>query len=295
MKRSYLLATEAEMEMQSVRELDGFTGKMEKDYISRMIKDAKRNSMVGDKLQLVVDPMYIHIPEWQRRITIAKSLQIGTSYNKYKWDVPKVLFNNGKLYVVDGQHRVYGAFKAGIDSVVVEIMECELSEAIDLFLNQTKDRTRMQPMDIYNAAIASGKKEYIALRDICHKHNVAVKGEDNSGRVGTFTCISDGVKMDSKTLDSILSLLGRLEWNGYADTYNGKAYTAKIIRSMKSLYAYFAGREKLMEDILVLKCKGTSFFTENIMEMTQAQIFDSLSSIVAHEMTAPKLRNIKAI
>ena len=64
-KRVYLTAKEAEMEMQEARNAEGFTGKMETDYISRMIKDAKRNSMVGDKLQLVVDPMYIHIPEWQ--------------------------------------------------------------------------------------------------------------------------------------------------------------------------------------------------------------------------------------
>ncbi len=67
-KRVYLTAKEAEREMQESRNVDGFTGKMETDYISRMIKDAKRNSMVGDKLQLVVDPMYIHIPEWQRRL-----------------------------------------------------------------------------------------------------------------------------------------------------------------------------------------------------------------------------------
>ena len=51
-KRVYLTAKEAEKEMQEARKADGFTGKMETGYISRMIKDAKRNSMVGDKLHL---------------------------------------------------------------------------------------------------------------------------------------------------------------------------------------------------------------------------------------------------
>ena len=111
-KRVYLTAKEAEKEMQEARKADGFTGKMETGYISRMIKDAKRNSMVGDKLQLVLDPMYIHIPEWQRRLKLARAYAIGNTYNKYKWDVPKVLFHKGKLYVIDGQHRIYGAFKA---------------------------------------------------------------------------------------------------------------------------------------------------------------------------------------
>ena len=106
-KRVYLTAKEAEKEMQEARKADGFTGKMETGYISRMIKDAKRNSMIGDKLQLVVDPMYIHIPEWQRRLKLARAYAIGNTYNKYKWDVPKVLFLKGKLYVIDGQHRLF--------------------------------------------------------------------------------------------------------------------------------------------------------------------------------------------
>lgn len=112
--KTYVTAKEAEQEMQVVRQADGFTGKMETDYISRMIKDAKRNSVVGDKLQLVVDPTYIHIPEWQRRITKAKSFAIGNCYNKYKWDAPKVLVYKNRLLVIDGQHRIYGAFKASM-------------------------------------------------------------------------------------------------------------------------------------------------------------------------------------
>lgn len=290
-KRVYLTAKEAEKEMQESRNVDGFTGKMETDYISRMIKDAKRNSMVGDKLQLVVDPMYIHIPEWQRRLSLARAYAIGNSYNKYKWDVPKVLFHEGKLWVIDGQHRIYGAFKAKMDSVVVEIMECSLEEAIDLFINQSQDRAKMQPMDIYKAAIASGKTDYVKLQEICHKNNVAVKGDDETeNTVGTLTSISDGVKL-SKTspdlFDSMLALLGNLGWNGYADSYNGKAYTAKIIRALKALYAYCDGRVPEMESALLEHCKGTEFFVENIMDKTQAQIFDYLSEIVRYEMESP--------
>lgn len=299
-KRVYLTAKEAEKEMQEARKSDGFTGKMETDYIARMIKDAKRNSMVGDKLQLVVNPIYIHIPEWQRRLKLAKAYTIGNSYNRYKWDVPKVLFYKGKLWVIDGQHRIYGAFKASMDSVVIEIMECSLEEAIDLFINQTKDRSGMQPMDIYKAAIAGHKADYIALQETCHKHNVAVKGdEDISNVVGTLTSISDGISLirtNPELFNSMLSLLGKLEWNGYADSYNGKAYTAKIIRALKMVYAYFDGRTEEMEEALLEHCKGTEFFVENIIDKTQAQIFDYLSGIVRYEMESPltqKKRNKK--
>ena len=290
-KRIMLRPEEAEKNMQEVRDKQGFIGKMETDYVSRMIKDAKRNSMIGDKLQLVIDPMYVHIPWWQREIRLADSLAIGTAYNKYKWDIPKVLFDNGKLSVIDGQHRIYGVFKAGMDAVVVEIMECSLEEAIDLFINQSKDRSNMKPKDIYRAAIAAKKPDYMKLKEICEKHNVAVVGDKkNKNTVGVLTSISDGIEMihmNPALFDSILKLLGELGWNGYADSYNGKAYTSKILRDLKKLYAYCEGRTEEMEAALLNRCTGTEFFVDNIMTKTQAQIFDFLRDIVQYEMENP--------
>ena len=91
----------------------------------------------------------------------------------------------------------------------------------------------------------------------------------------------------------MLRLLGKLGWNGYADSYNGKAYTAKIIRAMKSLYAYTEGREEEMESALLNNCTGTEFFVENIMYKTQAQIFDYLAEIVRYDMESPFSRAYK--
>lgn len=112
--------------------------------------------------------------------------------------------------------------------------------------------------------------------------------------VGTFTSISDGIKCRNENadlLDSMLRLLGKLEWNGYTDTYNGKAYTAKVVRALKALYAYCEGRTDEMESALIENCKGTEFFVENIMDKTQAQIFDYLSKIVRYEMESPFRNN----
>ena len=292
MRRVYLKAKEAEKEMQEARESKEFTGKNEKLLIENLVKSAKNNSRIGDKLLMVIDPMEIHIPGWQRRIKLERAYSIGNNYNSYKWDEPKVLLYKGILLCIDGQHRIYGAFKAKKDAVVVEVMECSLEEAIDLFLSQSSDRAKMQPMDIYHAALAAKKPEYVALHDICKKHNVAIKGDDETENVvGTFSSISDGINWikggKAELLDSMLGLLGKLEWNGYADTYNGKAYTAKIIRALKSLYAYCEGRTDEMEEAMINRCKGTEFFVDNIMTKTQAQIFDYLSEIVRYEMESP--------
>ena len=292
MRRVYLKAKEAEKEMQEAREEKKFVGENEKLLIENLVKTAKNNSRIGDKLLMVIDPMEIHIPEWQRRIKLERAYSIGNNYNSYKWDGPKVLLYKGILLCIDGQHRIYGAFKEKKDAVVVEVMECSLEEAIDLFLSQSSDRAKMQPMDIYHAALAAKKPEYVALHDICKKHNVAIKGDDETENVvGTFSSISDGINWikggKAELLDSMLGLLGKLEWNGYADTYNGKAYTAKIIRALKSLYAYCEGRTDEMEEAMINRCKGTEFFVDNIMTKTQAQIFDYLSEIVRYEMESP--------
>lgn len=83
-RRVYLKAKEAEMEMQEVRNAEGFTGKTEKLLIANMVKAAKNNSRIGDKLLMVIDPKYIHIPDWQRRIKLARAYEIGNNYNSYK-------------------------------------------------------------------------------------------------------------------------------------------------------------------------------------------------------------------
>lgn len=290
-KRNYLFPEEVEKEMQDTRDVINFNGETEKIIIKNLVESAKVNSRIGDKVLMVINPAYVHFPSWQRFTYLSQALKIGNNYDPLKWEVPKVWYHDGLLYGIDGKHRIYGAYKGKIESVVVEIIECTLEKAIDLFINQTNDRTRILPRDIYVAALAGGKEDYIILRDICHSHNVAVKGDKGmENTVGTLTSISDGIHMvhnNPKLLDSMLALLGNLEWNGYADSYNGKAYTAKIIRALKALYAYFEGRTDEMEAALLEHCKGTEYFVENIMDKTQAQIFDYLSEIVRYEMESP--------
>ena len=287
---TYMTAIEAEKELQAARELDGFTGKLEKSYISRMVKDAKRNSMIGDKVQIVVNPIYIHIPKWQRKINKSIAYAIGNDYRRYKWDVPKVLLYNDQLWVIDGQHRIFGAFKGGKDAVVVEIMECSLEEAIELFMNQTKDRTDVKPIDVYNAALEIDDPTAIAIKDICHKHNVAIKDEeftvsDNvKGILTPITVASKQVK--NGVFNTVMNLLDRLQWNGTGkDAYKGRAYGAKSLRSLATMYSDYNNNVEEMEDILVEKCHGAGWFADNgNSKVSEIKFLDTLRDIVNKEL-----------
>ena len=280
-----------EREMQESRNKEEFTGKVEAITIKQIVENAKVNSRFGDKILVNINPLHVHIPSWQRMCDVVAATEIGTKYNKYKWEVPKLLYLNGKLWCVDGMHRIYWAFKGKIEAVICEIIECSEKEAIKLFLGQGIDRRKMSQVDYYRAAIEYGDENYIQLKEICNNHNVAVKGDPIENQVGIFTPIKDGIKSIRKNgtelLDKIITIITDLQWNGYADTYNGKAYTAKYIRVMHSLYAYYEGRTEQMENILKEKCIGTEFFVENIMNLEQCAVFDYLSEIIRYEMESP--------
>lgn len=144
------------------------------------------------------------------------------------------------------------------------------------------------------------------LKEICNKNHVAVKGDrklvDNP--VGILTPIKDGIKLaksNPQLLDRILWLIGQLKWNAGKSAREGKAYSSKVIRNFKNLYAYYAGREKEMENVLLNKCKGSRYFNDNLNEKWQDTMFDFLNGIieqnidipVAAVQSTPKTRKVK--
>lgn len=285
-KKVYLTSIETEKELEEARKKKGISGVVEEQLIENLVDDARHNKSIGDKILLNINPIYAHIPTWQRKLNVRRAEQIGVNYNSYKWGIPKVLYIDGKLYVIDGMHRMYGTFKAGMKSVLVEVLvDMSVQQAIDLFLDQDIDRGKMTPQDKYGAAIEAKKPEYLKLKEICTKNHVAVKGDINAveNPVGILTSITDGisiVKTNPQLLDDILSLLGKLQWNCGKSLYEGKAYSAKVIRSLKKLYAYYAGREKEMENVLLNMCKGSEYFNDNLYEKWQDSLFDFLANII---------------
>ena len=295
-KRRNLKAVQVEAMFDEVRKADTEFSAGEISIIRTIMENAKRNGRIGDKVLLVIPPHYIHIPEWQRQADLLRAREIGTNYNKHKWEVPKIVYSNGVLKAVDGMHRILGALIAKIPDIVVEVMEISEEDAIELFLGQSSDRGHMKPMDYYNASIKANKPDYIEFRDLCHKYNVQVKGDDAlPNPVGTFTSITEGVKSDKEVLDKVLNLINRLRWNGKevnALCPSSAAYGTKVIRSLRKLYAYNKGNETEMEKILLSDCKGTEWFIDNIADMPQYVIFDKLNNMVTAGMSRTEVISV---
>ena len=300
-KRFYK-ATEVEAMLQKAREMVGFVGDIEVNSIRTITETTKRNGRIGDKMLLVIEPKYIHIPKWQRKADFDKARKIGFSYNKYMWEVPKVILHDGKLYCVDGMHRILGAFVGGIEDVVVELLvDMTEKEAIELFLLQTTTRTAMKPGDYYTASLELEKPEYVTLRDICHRHNVQISGDDTlNNPIGTFSSITDGLtlaKSEPKLLDDILSLLCKLQWNGKIGASDSldKCFGCRYVRTIRNLYRYYSNDTKAMEQILLTNCKGTEWFEKNVYGELQSRMFDKLSAIVQKGLAEQKKKKFEVV
>lgn len=269
---------QVEAKLQEARNNVGFVGDVEKLTIKNLIESAKANARFADKILLNIDPMYIHIPLWQRNLRLRQAEEIGKNYMAAKWELPKVYYHDGKLMTGEGQHRIFGAFLAGRKSVAMEFIDISEREAIDIFLLQCVDRTRMSPADMLKAAIKANKPEWVEFQQICHENGVNIKEDcDNvKDALGTFMPIYDGVNLAKNhpdTLDRILKLLRDLQWGE-------GCYNAKVIRSLRSLYAYYGDSKAAMEKVLINKCKGREFFKSKISPKCQYETFDFLSDIV---------------
>lgn len=207
------------------------------------------------------------------------------------------MHKNNKFYVVDGMHRVIGAYFGNMKLIQVEVLiGITEAEAVDLFLSQQDDRKNMTPVDTYSAALVAKKEEYIRLKAICDRNHVAVKGDRNpvENPIGVLTPISDGVKMSKfcpDLLDRILKLIVKLQWNGGKTYREGKAFSAKVLRVFRKLYAYYSGRETDMERVLLNNCKGSKYFNDNLSEKWQDSLFDFLSGVIERNIDIPVIES----
>ena len=297
-KRNYK-PEEVDAMLQKMRDLEWNTEKEEAIIISSIVASAKRNGRYGDKILMVIPPHYVHIPIWQRKCDIEKANRIGLEYKSSKWELPKIILCNGKLICSDGMHRIVGAHLGHIDNVTVELLDITEHDAIEEFLHQTADRTRMSTSDYLNASLQIKIPEYVMMQNICHKYNVVLKGEDPmENSIGIFTSLRDGVnlcKFSPKTFESMIKLIAKLQWSSSSNsTYYNKAFGSKYIRVLKKLYAYYSEHHKELEQVLLKECKGIEWFENNALDITQAKLFDNLAAMIEAKInsTKPQLKAV---
>lgn len=295
-KTTRLTPEEVEELFQKEREREGYTEGIERKLVEKYVKEATQKLSNDKKAIVEVEPCLLHIPGWQRDLYVSTVMKITSNYDPYKFDIPKVLYSNGKLYIINGEHRGTAALKMKLETVEIEIIIGKTEkEAIQLFLEQSDDMKDVNYSDRINAALAAEDSDFLQLKRTCTKHHVAIKGDRKpcENPVGLLTSISDGLKTSPFLFDRILTLLGKLQWNAGKTFKEGKAYGSKPIRVLKDLYSYYAEDSDKMEEILLKYCKGGTFFNENLAGKCKYAFFDFLAEIIESHMQVEDIASVR--
>ena len=125
-----------------------------------------------DIAQLVVDETY------QRPITGAGVGNIRKIAAAFEWSkfAPVIVapVEGGKYAIVDGQHRTTAAALAGIKSVPCQLIFATPGEQAAAFKAVNAHVTRVSSLSIFNAAVAAGDPDAVALVKLCAEAGVTL-------------------------------------------------------------------------------------------------------------------------
>lgn len=274
--RRYLTPTETQKLIDELR--NGNEDIATEEAKRAMIKQNQQT--VGNKVYATVAIKGLNIPTWQRNTDKEKCLEISQKYDENKYDPIKVYVFNGKLYVADGAHRLVAYILRGEEYILVEMMDIKTEQdAAETFLLQSLGRRRMTQNDMWRAAIKAGLVQYKALRNIAISSHIQIKADQQTVKnpVGVINAVSSKMlriaHKDPETLQKIFNLIKNLGWNA-SDV---SPYKTHIVCTLGKLYANFQGNEGELENLMMVKCNGATYFDGKVATTTtQARLYDVL-------------------
>lgn len=92
--------------------------------------------------------------------------------------------DEGKFYIVDGQHRYLAAKLAGVTRLVCRVFtDLSLSEEASLFASQTENQRKLSLRDSWRARRIAEDNDVLALDRICEEYGLCiVRSEDDANR-----------------------------------------------------------------------------------------------------------------
>jgi len=149
-------------------------------------------------------------PEYQRRMIPARVKHLVKNWNEDHVGEVTVSARDGKLYVIDGQHRVRAAMEQGLGDTKVKCdvrRGLERAEEARLFL-ALNDARMVSAFDKYRASLVAGDPVAIGVRDTCDAHGWRVVGGGlRHGSIACVTTILGIYDRDPELLDATLHVL----------------------------------------------------------------------------------------
>ena len=227
--------------------------------ITRPIDRVQNTSTTNARLYDAVmqNPMVIGMGEGAKRFIFVPIdlLKIDTSYQRNE-DVSKQkinwLANNWDdnameplrvnphpeekcFYVIDGYHRMSAAKMMGKDYLVCEILnipetepEARRAAEAQIFVNQTKGRNPLSPVQKHKANILLNDADCVALQEVLDKYEIELRphegrggGRNKGGRFSAYTASLNFIHLHGKELfETIIDILCTARWNLATDGFS---------------------------------------------------------------------------
>lgn len=171
-----------------------------------------------------------------------------------------VNLREGKLYCIDGKHRIVAAKQLHIDKLPCIVhMGLSRDQEADLFANQNRNVKQLRPVDTFRANASIVNTDDFKIKSLCGKYNVAISGYGTK-KLGRISCIArvrsiynmkgaNGVEC----LDWILNTIDKANWHNVPN-----AYSYKVINTLYTMYMTFPNNRKDVHKILWRFMKQTS-------------------------------------
>lgn len=178
----------------------------------------KNSFSIASKRYILINPTFIHIPNWQRDTDMAKVQEIAQNFNEDKFDPVKVYIKNGKLYVADGAHRIVAFVINGEIKMLVEVLNCSEYEAVLTFLGQQSARKAMTVADTYRAGVKANIREYIDFKNLFESYNIQIVTDDDKlenpiGKVAPSRTLLRMVRNNTDILELTIKTIKALNWD----------------------------------------------------------------------------------
>ena len=240
----------------------------------------KNSFSIASKRYILINPTFIHIPDWQRDTDMAKVQEIAQNFNEDKFDPVKVYIKNGKLYVADGAHRIVAFVINGEIKMLVEVLNCSEYEAVLTFLGQQSARKAMTVADTYRAGVKANIREYIDFKNLFESYNIQIVTDDDKlenpiGKVAPSRTLLRMVRNNTDILELTIKTIKALNWTGSEKN----AFTLRTFHIFKKLFANYE-KNTVIEGLLE-NCKGASYFENKIAPVkSNAEMYDILTKAI---------------
>ena len=209
------------------------------------------------------------IPETYQRPQRGHEKEIAKHWDKKKAGALVTSYRDGKLYVIDGQHRLLAARIVGEESMPCQIYEglTEAEEA-SIFGSQDENKIKLRTIEKIYALFIGGDKKSIILKRVCDDYNVVLFPQDSKEKTPVLT----GLRVTITALNNygeecvgwIFETIKKSGWHLVPG-----AYGEVNINSLRNLYVTHRGELNRVQDVVVGLYRKTNYEQIQAQSMVQ--------------------------